>query len=105
MKTGLQFILAVGTLLAVTPPANAQRTIKAQVVALDQAFYNNRLGAFQPGGMIFALRHDVVSNLDPTDHANLSPGKVMLRPDKRPPPIVLRMTAAACLALPFRPLL
>ena len=34
----------------------AQRTITADVVALDQAFYNNRLGAFQAGGMIFALR-------------------------------------------------
>lgn len=31
------------------------RTISADVVALDQAFYNNRLGSFQAGGMIFAL--------------------------------------------------
>ena len=41
------------------PPC--ERTIKASVVALDQAYYNNRLGAFQAGGMIFALRGDVVS--------------------------------------------
>ena len=41
--------------------APCERTIKASVVALDQAYYNNRLGAFQAGGMIFALRRDVVS--------------------------------------------
>ena len=39
-------------LIAVSDPAN--------VVALDQPFFYNRLGAFNPGGMIYALRRDVV---------------------------------------------
>ena len=51
----LRAILAVTASLAGEGPMLAQRTITADVVALDQAFYNNRLGAFQAGGMIFAL--------------------------------------------------
>src|SRR5215472_17246690 len=65
------------------------RVINADVVALDQAFYVNRMGSLQTGGMIFALRSDVQSN-DPKTTA-LKAGNVMLRPDKRPRPIVLRM--------------
>jgi manganese oxidase len=83
--------------------AQAQRTITADVVALDQAFYNNRLGAFQAGGMIFALRSDVVTN-DPSQ-SGLVAGKVMLRPDKRPRPIVLRMNVGDCLQVNFQNLL
>jgi hypothetical protein len=79
------------------------RTIKADVVALDQAFYSNRLGAIQAGGMIFALRRDVVS----IDGAGkpLAAGKVMLRPDKRPRPMVLRMNVDDCLEIRFQNLL
>src|ERR1051326_6965771 len=66
--------------------ANAKRTIKADVVALDQPWLWNRLGAAQPGGMIFALRRDVVSNDGST---NLTFGQVMLKGDKRPRPLVL----------------
>ena len=80
-----------------------ERLIKADVVALDQAFYNNRLGAFQAGGMIFALRRDVVSTVAPG--GPLTPGKVMLRPDKRPRPIVLRANAGDCLQISFQNLL
>ena len=40
------------------------RTIKVQVVALDQPWMWNRLGASQPGGMIYALARDVVRNSD-----------------------------------------
>src|ERR1700756_2918582 len=36
------------------------RIIKAQVIALDQPWMWNRLGAAQPGGMIYALAGDVV---------------------------------------------
>src|SRR4051794_27681136 len=75
-------VLTIGAIGGITQCALAQRTIKVDVVALDQAFYNNRLGAFQAGGMIFALRRDVVNNVNPQD-PDLSPGKVMLRPDKR----------------------
>jgi manganese oxidase len=102
-------------LLCLTPtrawsqPAVAQaapvcgRTIVADVVALDQAFYNNRLGAIQAGGQIFALRRDVVS----VDGAKqpLTAGKVMLRPDKRPRPMVLRMNVDDCLEMRFQNLL
>jgi hypothetical protein len=100
-----RFAVAIVILLAaVAPLAHAQRTISADVVALDQAFYNNRLGAFQAGGMIFALRGDVVNNVDPKD-PNLTEGKVMLRPDKRPRPMVLRMDVGDCLQINFQNLL
>lgn len=80
----------------------ACRAISANVVALDQAFYVNRMGALQTGGMIFALRSDVVS----TDgSATLQPGKVMLRADKRPRPMVLRMDMEDCLTVHFQNLL
>ncbi len=82
--------------------AQAVRTITADVVALDQSFYNNRLGAFQAGGMIYALRSDVVSN-DGT--GTLTAGNVMLRPDKRARPIVLRMNVGDCMNLKFQNLL
>ena len=54
MKAGLgsKVIWITGTALAAAQFAGAQRTVTADVVALDQAFYNNRLGAFQAGGMI-----------------------------------------------------
>ena len=79
------------------------RTISADVVALDQAFYVNRLGALQTGGMIFALRSDVQSNIPKV--MKLTAGNVMLRPDKRPRPMVLRMNAGDCLTVYFQNLL
>lgn len=94
------------SMLALSEPALAQkpceRIVKANVVALDQAFYNNRLGAFQAGGMIFALRRDIVSTGVPGE---LKAGKVMLRPDKRPRPIVLRANVGDCLQISFQNLL
>ncbi|HEX7155096.1 MAG TPA: hypothetical protein VF618_26735 [Thermoanaerobaculia bacterium] len=80
-----------------------RNTTKADVVALDQAFYNNRLGAFQSGGMIFALRRDVRSTH--ATRAELRPGEVMLRSDKRPRPIVLRVNVGDCLEVSFQNLL
>jgi manganese oxidase len=78
------------------------RVIRAHVVALDQVFFWNRLGAVQPQGMIFALRHQVV----PTDGSNmLRPGRVRLRADKRPRPLVLRMNVGDCLQIDFQNLL
>ena len=79
-----------------------ERMIKAHVVALDQIFFWNRLGAVQPQGMIFALRQNVV----PTDgSAVLRPGRVRLRADKRPRPLVLRMNVGDCLQVDFQNLL
>jgi hypothetical protein len=79
-----------------------ERTIKASVVAFDQVFFWNRLGAVQPQGMIFALRHNVV----PINwRRGLSPGNVRLRGDKRPRPLTLRMNVGDCLQIDFQNLL
>ncbi|MFY9555566.1 MAG: copper oxidase [Blastocatellia bacterium] len=79
-----------------------QRTVTANVVALDQVFFWNRLGAVQPQGMIFALERDVVAAnpLNP-----IGAGNVKLREDKRPRPIVLRMNLGDCLRITFKNLL
>ncbi|HLG18011.1 MAG TPA: PKD domain-containing protein [Blastocatellia bacterium] len=100
-------VFAAWALLGLAGPASAQtptcnRTITADVVALDQVFFWNRLGAVQPQGMIFALRRDVV----PIDAAGgLTPGNVQLRSDKRPRPIALRMNVGDCLQIKFQNLL
>ena len=81
-----------------TPTATCTRTIKANVVALDQAIMYNRLGAVNPGGMLYALKQDVV----PIDAAKgLVAGNVRLREDKRPRPIALRMNSGDCLRITF----
>ncbi|HEY9421848.1 MAG TPA: copper oxidase [Thermoanaerobaculia bacterium] len=77
------------------------RTLTADVVAFDQVFFWNRLGAVQPQGMMFALRRDVV----PISGGTLSAGNVRLRPDKRPRPIALRMNVGDCLRVSFQNLL
>lgn len=105
-------VLAVvsGTALAVIPGSLAQsadsvsckRTLRADVVALDQTIVYNRLGAFNPGGMMYALRRDVV----PTSGTGpLEPGRVKLRSDKRPRPLVLRMNVGDCIQVAFENLL
>src|ERR1700749_764656 len=84
-----------------TPPSCA-RTIKADVVALDQVITFNRLGAMNPGGMMFALRND----LKPIDSASgMVAGNVTLKEYKRPRPLVLRMNVGDCLQILFQNLL
>jgi len=79
-------------------PAACERFISAKVVALDQVYFWNRLGAVQPHGMIFALQRDVV----PIDSSlSMGPGNVQLREDKRPRPLVLRMNVGDCLTVNF----
>ncbi len=86
----------------VSTHAQCQRDISAKVVAIDQAFYVNRLGALQVSGMIFALRGDVV----PADSSKpLAAGNARLRPDKRPRPMVLRANVGDCLTIQFQNLL
>ena len=85
-----------------SPPPNCERTVKAEVVALDQALIYNRLGAINPAGMIYALKRDVVP-IDPAK--GLVPGNVQLRPDKRARPIALRMNTGDCLVINFTNLL
>jgi hypothetical protein len=77
------------------------RTLHADVVAFDQVFFWNRLGAIQPQGMMYALRRDVM----PISGSELTPGNVRLRPGKRPRPIVLRMNVGDCLEIAFENLL
>ncbi|MBP0444554.1 hypothetical protein J8J14_07140 [Roseomonas sp. SSH11] len=91
----------------VAPQAQAQsvacqRELTADVVALDQAVLFNRYGAHHPGYMIYALRGDVVG-LDGSQ--NLSAGRVKLREDKRPRPLVLRANVGDCLTIKFQNLL
>ncbi|HXG68154.1 MAG TPA: multicopper oxidase domain-containing protein, partial [Blastocatellia bacterium] len=93
------FALSATMAAAQTPTCN--RTIKADVVALDQVYTYNRFGAFNPAGMVYALRRDVI----PITGSTLSAGNVQLRPDKRPRPIVLRVNEGDCLQVTFTNLL
>ena len=98
------FTLAASA-IAGTPSAllaqACERTVTANVVALDQAIWYNRLGAHDPVSMIFALREDVVPKLG----TSLAPGAVQLRVGKRPRPLTLRMNAGDCLQVSFQNLL
>lgn len=79
----------------------------ANVVAIDQPFFYNRLGAVNPAGMMFALRRDVVdlNGLTEAEGGVLTAGGVTLRPDKRPRPLTLRVNAGGCLSINFENLL
>ncbi|MFZ3583538.1 hypothetical protein ACOI1H_15380, partial [Loktanella sp. DJP18] len=82
------------------------RTVCADVVAMDQMLVYNRFGSFNPFGMMYALRRDVVPlgempeaiTADACDTllgtessgAALSAGDVRLKDCKRPRPMVLR---------------
>ncbi|HEV8168032.1 MAG TPA: hypothetical protein VGP59_01765, partial [Pyrinomonadaceae bacterium] len=85
----------------IIPTPNCERTIKADVVAFDQPFFYNRLGAVNPAGMIYALRRDVKAK----SSAGLVPGNVILKDYKRARPIVLRMNVGDCLQILFQNLL
>ena len=89
-------------------PLKCDRLIKAEVVALEQAIVLNRYGAFNPSGMLFALKQDVVlSDGTPLNDSTLkdAPGNVKLRDDKRPRPLVLRANEGDCLEVRFHNLL
>jgi hypothetical protein len=93
-------------------PEGCARVLHADVVAFDQPFFWNRLGAAQPQGMIYALRRDVCGEVcqggacwDACNVNTLTPGRVWLRSDKRPRPIVLRMNVGDCLRIDFQNLL
>ena len=104
-RTDCMLLAALSILSLSSGVANAQgctETVLAKVVALDQAFYVNRFGALQAGGMIFALERDVIS-MDGS--IVLQPGKVMVRPDKRPRPLTLRVNKGQCLEIQFHNLL
>jgi hypothetical protein len=111
----LALIGSFGSVAAADEPSFAcNRTVKAQVVALDQPWMWNRLGAAQPGGMIYALYGDIVkldgSELpDPwklsadqrRELAGTLVGNVRLRDEKRARPLVLRANKGDCLEITF----
>jgi hypothetical protein len=78
-----------------------ERIVKAEVVAFDQVFFYNRLGAVNPAGMIYALRRDV----QPKSGTTLTAGNVRLKDYKRARPVVLRMNIGDCLQITFQNLL
>ncbi|RWU17149.1 hypothetical protein DM813_27695 [Pseudomonas alkylphenolica] len=84
-----------------------QRTLVADVVAMDQPLMFNRLGAHNPNGMMFALRSDVVdtNGVLISQGGSAVPGQVTLRPDKRPRPLVLRVASGDCLTVKLHNLL
>ncbi len=88
--------------------ATCARTISASVVVLDQPLMFNRLGAQNVNGTIYALTRDVI-NLDTglplTRGGAAVAGRVALRADKRPRPIVLRAAEGDCLRVSFTNLL
>ncbi|WP_051961660.1 hypothetical protein [Methylobacter sp. BBA5.1] len=91
-------LLAMALAHAGPAQANCTNTVSADVVALDQVFYYNRLGAMNPAGMVFALKADVV---DLAGGPNPGPGNAMLRPGKRPRPLTLRVNEGDCLQVRF----
>ncbi|HKS41450.1 MAG TPA: multicopper oxidase domain-containing protein, partial [Blastocatellia bacterium] len=86
------------TPIAVPAVPTCATTVTANVVAFDQIITYNRYGSFDPGGMMFALKRDVV----PIIAGNgLTAGNVQLRGNKRPRPIVLRVNEGDCLLVNF----
>ena len=43
-----------------SPACSAANTVTARVVALEQVYFYNRYGSFNPAGLLYALRRDVV---------------------------------------------
>jgi len=82
--------------------ASCQREVTANVVAIDQPLMFNRLGAQNVNGMVYALYRDVI-NADTRLPLSMGGaavrGRVLLRPDKRPRPLVLRVSAGDCLTV------
>lgn len=94
-------------------------TLTAEVVALEQIITFNRFGAFNPAGMVYALRKDVVyddpdtedkyeeiplpnaEKLNDKGFARKIAGYVSLRKNKRPRPLVLRVHEGECLKVKF----
>ena len=104
-------LLALGLVL---PGAAQADTVTANVVAMDQVLVYNRMGAFNPAGMIFALARDVFPKGTLAADQTLanscavvtcSPGDVQLRDDKRPRPLTLRVNEGQTIAITLTNLL
>jgi hypothetical protein len=99
-------------LAALAVPSQAapgcSRQLTADVVAIDQPLMFNRLGAQNINGMVYALKGDLVNvdtNLPLHMGGAAEPGKVRLRADKRPRPLVLRIAQGDCLTVQLTNLL
>ena len=106
----LNWLLILASMLSVELAGAAvrcERNLVANVVAFDQPLMFNRLGAQNANGMMFALRRDVVDEHEQSlaYGGAAVPGKVSLRPDKRPRPLVLRVAAGDCLTINLQNLL
>lgn len=97
IATAASTAVAQKQLDAPVPVPTCARTITADVVAFDQIIFYNRFGSFDPAGMMYALRRDVV----PITGTEIGPGNTQLRPDKRARPIVLRVNQGDCLQVTF----
>src|SRR4051794_14931617 len=103
LAMGLVVVSLLRTTSAAAEPPKFERIVHADVVALDQPLVFNRLGSTSPDGMIYALARDVVSKDGPGKP--LQKGNVMLRAEKRPRPLVLRVNEGDCLEIRFTNLL
>ena len=123
-ERGMQFLslmiaLTILSVFMVIPtPGYGQtacnNTVVADVVALDQNYFLNRLGSLNNLGMVYALKRDVYTNAfdaagefigQPCDKVACAAGQVVMRPDKRPRPIALRVAKGDCLQINFTNLL
>ena len=100
-RLGLAALLTAAAAGPVGAQCTTANTITANVAAIDQFIWYNRLGAHTSDGMMFALTHDVVSSAGGTPTA----GNAHLRPGKRPRPLTLRVNARGCLKINFQNLL
>jgi hypothetical protein len=73
-------------------------TYVANVVAIEQFVWYNRLGAHEPDQLMYVLEQDLVSSSGGAP----SWSNHQLRAGKRPRPLVLRVTAGSCLKINFR---
>jgi hypothetical protein len=78
--------------------ANCARTVWADVIAINQPYMFNRLGAARPGGMVYVLRGDAQPILPAKGWVA---GNIQLKPYKRARPIVLRANVGDCLSIKF----
>jgi hypothetical protein len=92
---------ATGTVEAAPQPLSAPicaREVTAEVVAIDQVYTYNRLGSFNPTGMVYALLEDV----EPISAGKpMGPGNARLKVGKRPRPLALRANVGDCLTVNF----
>ena len=100
---------STGDAQAFTCP-NSGNTVTAQVVILDTPILFNRLGAQNVNWMTYALRRDVVAELEGTgtpltQGGSATQGNVSVRADKRIRPLVLRVNEGDCLEIQFQNLL